>query len=412
MAKDIAVFTLTSALHDELSVERVSSGFLGGILPGGSYDFCGKDFSTFGQRPLDLIYVRTGGTEGLFLKLFPELVKRGVRKFNLLTSGKSNSLAASMEILSYLRLKGLDGEIIHGGNEAVSSRIGLLLKSGTARRSMEGMRLGVMGKPSDWLIASAADPEAVKAKLGIELLDIPMEEVKAAVDSAEAGNGLPFPLSAEILEKAGTKVAGAVPGAMKIHEGFRRIISSYSLEGFTVRCFDLLGSIGNTGCLSLALFNAMGIPAGCEGDVPALLSMTIAKAATGHTGFMANPSRIDTSTQEILFAHCTVPFDIVDSVELDTHFESGIGVGIRGHIPEGPVTVFKVSGDLSRAFIAEGTLTANQAEPGLCRTQIRVTLDTSPQEPAPAGYFLSHPIGNHHIIVPGRHRKLLENILK
>ena len=34
----------------------------------------------------------------------------------------------------------------------------------------------------------------------------------------------------------------------------------------TVRCFDLLGRIGTTGCLALAILNAEGIPAACEGD--------------------------------------------------------------------------------------------------------------------------------------------------
>ena len=66
-------------------------------------------------------------------------------------------------------------------------------------------------------------------------------------------------------------------------------------------------------------------------------------------------------TGEMLFAHCTIPFNMVDYYELDTHFESGIGVGIRGYMKEGPVTIFKVSGDLSRCFIEEGELVQNQA---------------------------------------------------
>ena len=109
----------------------------------------------------------------------------------------------------------------------------------------------------------------------------------------------------------------------------------------------------NTGCIALAQLNADGYVAGCEGDVPAMLSMYIGRSLLGVSGFQANPSRIDPQTGEILFAHCTVPFDMVSRYAFDTHFESGIGVGVRGHIPEGPVTVFKVSGDLSRRFVAE-----------------------------------------------------------
>ena len=98
---------------------------------------------------------------------------------------------------------------------------------------------------------------------------------------------------------------------------------------------------------------------------------------------------------------------MVSSYAFDTHFESGIGVGIRGHFDEGPVTVFKVSGDLRRSFIAEGTLLRNQAEPDLCRTQ--VVLRLTPEE---ARYFLTNPIGNHHIIMPGHHAAVLKEILQ
>ena len=180
----------------------------------------------------------------------------------------------------------------------------------------------------------------------------------------------------------------------------------YRLDAFTLRCFDLLTAVGNTGCLALACFNSEGVPASCEGDVPALLSMMIANALTGVSGFQANPARIDTETGEMLFAHCTIPFNMVENWQFDTHFESGIGVGIHGIFPEGPVTVFKVSGDLKRHFAAEGELVGNQYEQDLCRTQVNLQL--SPED---ARYFLTDPIGNHHIIIPGHCKALLEELL-
>ena len=164
--------------------------------------------------------------------------------------------------------------------------------------------------------------------------------------------------------------------------------------------------MGNTGCLALASFNADGIPAACEGDVPALLSMMIAQALTGCTGFQANPSRIDAETGKMLFAHCTVPFNMVKDWQYDTHFESGIGVGIHGELPEGPVTVFKVDGKLERHFAAEGELLYNQYEDNLCRTQVVLQL-----RPEDARYFLTDSIGNHHIILPGHCKALLEELL-
>ncbi len=95
---------------------------------------------------------------------------------------------------------------------------------------------------------------------------------------------------------------------------------------------------------------------------------------------------------------------MVEHYELDTHFESGIGVGIRGYMKEGPVTIFKVSGDLRRSFIAEGELLACGSNPDLCRTQCSIRL----ADPTQASYFLTCPIGNHHIILRGHHKALLQ----
>lgn len=150
-----AIYTLTSELHDEIAVSAVTKEFLNSLNIG--FEFRDKDYSDYGTHPLDLVYVRTGGTEGIFKRLLPELQSKSNRPFYLLTSGKSNSLAASMEILSFLRQNDLKGEIIHGNADYISKRIGLLEKVGAAKMLLRGARLGIIGEPSDWLISSHAE---------------------------------------------------------------------------------------------------------------------------------------------------------------------------------------------------------------------------------------------------------------
>lgn len=382
----IAIYTITSGLHDEAAVKAVSDEFLQSIFPDGGYELKGADFSSFGlEADLNIIYIRTGGAECIFKELLPGMLEAGVGFFTLLASGKSNSLAASLEILSYLRQNGLKGEVLHGSPEYISRRIALLEKVATARAALFGSTIGIIGKPSDWLISSTWDADALLDKLGLSLVDIPMEDLVSAIGRPMDG----------------------LRGAEQIYNAIKQIVDERALKALTIRCFDLLTTIRNTGCYALAQLNTEGIPSSCEGDVPALLSMMIARALTGRTGFQANPASIDVETGEILFAHCTIPFDLVDEFCYDTHFESGIGVGIHGHFPEGPVTVFKVSGSLHRAFIAEGELFRNQYEANLCRTQVWLRLD-----PADARYFLTDPIGNHHIIIPGHHGALLREFVR
>ena len=395
----IAVYTITSGLHNESEVSRLSDQFLSGIFPDGNFEFRGSSFQDFGTHTLDIIYVRTGGAEGIFKGLLPEMLSRGISRYYLLTSGKSNSLAASLEILSYLGQQGLKGEVLHGSPEYLRSRINTLETVAIARQKLHGARIGVIGEPSDWLISSHADPVALMDRIGAKLESVPMEELVQEIGRSKAD---PAPSEVPMADN----VRASYPGATQIYHALEVIVKNHKLNALTLRCFDLLTSVGNTGCLALASFNADGFPASCEGDVPALLSMMISQALTGFTGFQANPSRIDVETGEILFAHCTVPFNMVRNWQYDTHFESGIGVGIHGEIPEGPVTVFKVSGKLDRFFAAEGELLYNQYEDNLCRTQ--VVLKVKPEE---ARYFLTKPIGNHHIIVPGHCKALFEELL-
>ena len=242
----IAIYTLTSELHDEQEVDVVTKEFLGAL--GIDYEMKGSDYADYGSHPLSLIYVRTGGTEGIFKSLLPKLQQLSDAPFYLLTSGKSNSLAASMEILSFLRQIGIRGEIIHGSNAYIRQRIEVLQKVGEARAQLRGCRLGVIGKPSDWLISSEANREEIHKKLGIELLDVPMDELIATIEST--------PLKDTTLTSEVAKINDALPGAERIYASLKEIINKYNLQGFTLRCFDRLTAVKNTGCLALAKLNA------------------------------------------------------------------------------------------------------------------------------------------------------------
>ena len=395
-----AIYTLTSQLHDKAAVDAATQEFLESL--GIEYQLMGDNFKDYGCHDLELIYVRTGGTEGLFKNELPRMLRQSKQPFLLLTTGKSNSLAASMEILSYLRQKGLRGEILHGSTDYIKNRITTMQQVGKAMRTLNGCRLGVIGEPSDWLIASKAKYRTIEEKLGIEILHIDMDELLMLI------NRMPADIESDLIDKApNDAVRQSLAGAERIYEALKLIVEGYDLQGFTLRCFDLLTAVKNTGCVALSKFNAQGIVAGCEGDIPAMLSMMIAQAITGKSGFQANPARINPETGELLFAHCTIPFNMVEDYELDTHFESGIGVGIRGFMKPGPVTVFKASGGLDRHFAEEGMLIENQGNPDLCRTQQIIQL----KDKEAAKYFLTNPIGNHHIIIQGHYKAVLDEIL-
>ncbi len=346
------------------------------------------DLADWLQEDFALLYVASGGSEGYFLEVFDQLKRR---KCYILTSGESNSLAASMEILSFLKKHGGAGQILHGDTASVAGEIRALRNAHRALRCLRGKKLGCIGEPSSWLIASDYDAAAAEEKLGLGYVQIPMEELLAEI----ALNRYEDNEYTELF-KAYAFDHGEIEKALFIYGAFRRLVDRYGLCGVTVRCFDLLDSVHSTGCLGLSILNSEGIYGGCEGDMPSLLSMALMGSVTGEDLFMCNPSRFDTKDGCATFAHCTLPVTMPARFKLNTHFESGIGAAVQGSFDEGGCTLFKCSGDLSRFFVTEGRILETPFSEMLCRTQVRVGLDDF-------SYFLTDPIGNHHILCKGEH---------
>ena len=361
------------------------------------FDFEVSDIDHINDYDMSLIFVGGGGTEGLFLKEIENLPK----PYYLLTTGANNSLAASMEILSYLRNHELPGEIIHGSDDYVCNRLKELSIIQKANKRISNFKFARVGKPSDWLISSDVDANLSKEINGIEIIDVDMEEFFDEIQKKEYVDNA----YTEMI-KSKNYDAKEIDEALYIYGALRRIVDKYQLDGLTVRCFDLLDTVHSTGCSALAILNSEGIYASCEGDVPALISMAVLGELTNQPVFMANPSRIDTEKNEIIFAHCTLPITMPEDFSIMTHFESQLGVAFRGHIKEGPVTVFKCNGLMQEYFLSSGELLENLCEYNLCRTQIRLHLNESVE------YFLKDSIGNHHLIIQGDHSHIIEEFFR
>ena len=168
-----------------------------------------------------LLYVASGGSEGYFLEVFDQL--KG-RHCYILTSGESNSLAASMEILSYLRKHGGSGEILHGDITQVAAQIRALNRAYRALATLKGKNLGCIGEPSDWLIASTYSPLAMMKKLGLDFFSIPMEELLSEIAEQRYE-----PNAYTEAFKRQTFDAVEIEKALYVYGAFQRIVGSAAL---------------------------------------------------------------------------------------------------------------------------------------------------------------------------------------
>ena len=260
---------------------------------------------------------------------------------------------------------------------------------------MENINLGLVGEPSDWLIASQISDEDAKDIFGVNLIHIPMEEFKSEIDKNEM---MKIPHFSDFKSKF--KDERVLNGAINIYSALKRLTAKYDLKGLTVRCFDLLGEYKNTACLALAVLNEEGITATCEGDVPSLLTMHAIRCLTGRSCFQANPSYINQDDNTVLFAHCTLPINMCKEYNLTTHYESGLGIGIKGELHLGDVSICKIflnqKGNLDNCLAISGKIKENLSLKNYCRTQINVELSEYDLIS-----ILREDFGNHMIIVYG-----------
>ena len=352
-----------------------------------------------------MVLAGSGGVE--------EMVKANIDRLPpyvvLIADGLKNSLAASLEILSWMRQNDRHGRVLHGPTGFIMQGIGDYVAAHDAIAKLQDKRIGVIGKPSGWLIASNVDYAAMRERWGVEMVDVPLDEVVKGYEAVAADEVQD--IANEFISKAvGVKEPSRdeVVKAMRLYRSVKGIVERYRLDAFTLNCFDLIPTTRTTGCVALALLNQEGFPAGCEGDEQTLLTMLAVQAATGEMTFMANPSKIlDNAAHEMVLAHCTIAPAMTDRYIVRDHYESLSGVAVEGVFDPMDMTVVKCGGaSMERYFISKAYLIECTTNPNMCRTQLHLRLEE------PLDYFLERSIGNHHVIVRGNHKQRLESVLR
>ena len=345
----------------------------------------------------DGILILTGGTEQAVVA---EINRQDLEKIILFTHRGNNSLAAVLEITAYFQKQNRDVKIIDlegqdlnletGGNQIIVDK---------ARCSQLASRIGVIGEPSDWLIASSYPEKVLRKTWNTELVKVSISYLKELVSKFMAGSesGKLFQCAELVKEPQEQDLINSDA----VYKALKQIISEYELEAITVRCFDLVKDMSMTACYALGKLNSENIPAGCEGDIASITGMLWAQKQTENIPWMANPARIDRERSIITLAHCTAPLNALKHIVLRSHFESGLGVGIQGKLNYEEVTLFRLGGEhLDDIWVAEGRVTGHLQEENLCRTQLEISID-----PDELTKLLERPLGNHLLVLPGKYKR-------
>ena len=340
-----------------------------------------------GNGSPDVICFLSGGSEQEAIALLsPDT-------FTLLLAGfEDNAFAAAMEVVAWAGNRNVPVMLVSLDEAAESQLPEKMASVCKALKNLRGKRVGLIGGVSHWLVASAVHKEIARKVLGLEILHFPWEvlpDYKA------------FPPDPELLEVFGDHGPERLEKEAGILGFLKKVIGDQQLDALTLECFTMVKDHDITACLSLGLLNSQGFPAGCEGDMVSLAGMMLAKELTGVVPWMANVAAIRGGT--ILFAHCTAPLNLVESFQVDSHFETGKSAAIKGETNMDQVTVFRMNEKLDKAFVAEGKIVSRPSHGFACRTQSEVALSPSDNEK-----IRQYPLGNHHLLLPGHQKDLLE----
>jgi L-fucose isomerase-like protein len=400
MPKKIALIQFVSALHEASDIWESHRPLFNALDQ--AYELVYARPGQVFDADLTVVFIVSGGVENQFMASADKLP----RPLILLADGRHNSLAASLEIMSWLGRQGENAELIHGDSGQILSRLQELILFEATRKAL-AEPLGIIGDPSDWLIGSTVDEPAAQKRWGtrfyrVDIAALSQGAVRVSADEAAAvAQRFADPACRQSVSQA------ELNSAARIYPALRDLLALHGLNAATVRCFALLESLGTTGCLALSMLSDEGKICGCEGDVASLFSMLLLYHLTGEMPFMANPSRINAGANEVILAHCTVPARATQGYGVCSHFESNRGVGIAGDMPLGPATLFKVGGSgLDEYFVSSASVLEHEAETGLCRTQVRLCLLDSSVD-----YFFRSPLANHHVIIKGDHADLVRRFM-
>jgi L-fucose isomerase-like protein len=351
-----------------------------------------------------VVVVASGGTEALIQDLVA-----GTRKPALLLANPCrNSLAAAMEAYAVLK-EDCPVKLAYAehGSAAEQAEITRFVWVARALHHLHHARLGCLGAPSDWLLTSRAVDGF--DTLGTELVHLAMEELLRRLRMTDPERGRE--LSGTYRHRFSCRDVGppAVDQAARLALAVEAMARDHALDGVTIRCFDLLAH-GVTACLGVSRLNDAGLPAGCEGDLPAALTLMAASRLTSQPAWMANPARLDPEANTVTLAHCSVPTRLLEErqpMTLRPHMESGLSAALEGSLRKGLATLLRFSSDAAELLIAPGEVESSGGEePDMCRTRAVFRMEGS------VANWLEHSPGNHQILVYGHHQQLLADFCR
>lgn len=273
----------------------------------------------------------------------------------------------------------------------------------------------VAGKPSGYLSKwdITNDLSLAERKLEVSFREIPKSRLlENYTFLAENERVEAFRLAEKLIQGA-LKIETQVPKeevekATRLYVVMRRILKEDIGDAVTIVCGKWAEKDLPVPCVALMLFQEEGVPAACQGDIDALLTMILLKRATGLPTFMGGAIK---TRGRLGISHCVLPRTMLGpNTEFQPYYISDYhgrkkSPTIGTIIPVGQkVTIARLTQNLERLLLATGKVRSCRDLQSRCRNTVIIEVpDREHILRAVKG------IQNHYVLACGDHvRKMMK----
>lgn len=227
--------------------------------------------------------------------------------------------------------------------------------------------------------ALGGDASAIQDVFGTTVKRITGDEINSAYDRADrsqsqAAAALWIKEAKRIVEPSKEEIGKS--GQMYV--AMQDLLEEHKAQALAIDCLSLFyaGKLAAYPCLGLFQFNNDGLVGACEADLQSTITMLAMTYLTGRPGYISDPV-IDTSKNQIIYAHCVAPSKVYgpdgpsNPFHIRSHSEDRKGASIRSLLPLGEMTTtLRVNSVTRQIVFHQAKAVANIDDDRACRTKL------------------------------------------
>ncbi|MBN1920255.1 MAG: L-fucose/L-arabinose isomerase family protein [Anaerolineae bacterium] len=216
-----------------------------------------------------------------------------------------------------LKRRGLSYEYSYAppDDAGVVEKVRVLAQAGQLRHLLRSARIGRVGENPDGFEPCALNEPALKALLGVEIVQLTLEEVFARVRAMK-----PDAVDATLttlrqrIDDLETLDQQALRGTLATYLTLREIATQLNLDGLAVRCWpQFFTELGCAACGAMSMLSDEQVPCSCEADINGNITQLLLQWLSGEPAFGTDMVSFDIEADTAVFWHCGLaPLSMAD----------------------------------------------------------------------------------------------------